>query len=258
MKEFEGKVVMITGAGSGFGALAAREFAARGASLLLSDVDGAGLAETCAALGDAPHLSDELDVTDDAAVKAHIERAVAEFGGLDIALNNAGIGNGVVALPDIPLEDYDRVMNVNAKGVFIGMRHQIPAMAARGGGAICNTASAAGLVGSGFLSAYAASKHAVVGMTRSAADECARLNIRVNAVCPSFAATPMVEKMGDQLGERHGISRQEAYGRIAARVPMRRVADPAEVVQAMLWVCSPKNSFMTGQSIAIDGGLSAI
>ena len=259
-KRYEGMVVQITGAASGFGALAAAEFAAEGAKLLLSDWNGDGVAKVANALKDqgVEVLHDAVDVSDDAAQAAHINRGAEAFGGLDVALNNAGIGNGVVPLPDIPLEDYDRVMNINARGVFIGMRHQIPLMRARGGGAILNTASAAGLVGSGFLSAYAASKHAVVGMTKAAADEAARYQIRVNAICPSFAATPMVESMGDTMGEKYGISRDDAYKRIASRVPLRRVATPDEVVQAMLWICEPKNSFMTGQAVAIDGGLTAV
>lgn len=259
-KRFQGKVVQITGAASGFGALAAEKFAAEGAQLLLSDVNGDGLEATraaCEALG-AEVIADVLSVADDAAMKTHINAGVARWGRLDVALNNAGIGNGVAKLQDIPLEDYDRVMDINAKGVFIGMRHQLPVMSAQHGGAILNTASAAGLVGSGHLSAYAASKHAVIGMTKAAADEAARYNVRVNAICPSFASTPMVEKMGDQIGAAHGISREDAYSRIAARVPLRRVASPDEVVQAMLWIVTDENSFMTGQAVSIDGGLTAV
>ncbi|HBZ44229.1 MAG TPA: short-chain dehydrogenase [Maritimibacter sp.] len=260
MADFDGKVVQITGAASGFGALAATKFAAQGARLLLSDVNEAGLKDVAQQLEaqGVDVIAETLSVVDDAAMKAHIHTAVDRWGTLDIALNNAGIGNGVVKLQDIPLEDYDRVMDINAKGVFIGMRHQIPVMTKAHKGAILNTASAAGLVGSGHLSAYAASKHAVIGMTKAAADEVARYDIRVNAICPSFASTPMVESMGDQVGEAHGISREDAYKKIAARVPMRRVADPIEVVQAMLFIVSDDNSFMTGQAISIDGGLTAV
>lgn len=259
-KRYQGQVVQITGAASGFGALAARRFAAEGARLALSDWNEDGVAAVAESLTKDGHevIADAFSVTDDAAQKAHIDRIVDQFGRLDVALNNAGVGNGVVPLPDIPLDDYDRVMDINAKGVFIGMRHQIPVMRAQRGGAILNTASAAGLVGSGYLSAYAASKHAVIGMTKAAADESARYNIRVNAICPSFASTPMVESMGDMMGEKHGISREQAYSKIASRVPLRRVAEPAEVVQAMLWICERDNSFMTGQAVAIDGGLTAV
>lgn len=259
-KRFQGKVVQITGAASGFGALAAQRFAAEGAHLLLSDVNAEGLEatrQTVESLG-AEVMAEVLSVADDSAMKAHVDAAVARWGRLDVALNNAGIGNGVVKLQDIPLEDYDRVMEINAKGVFVGMRHQLPVMSKQHGGAILNTASAAGLVGSGHLSAYAASKHAVIGMTKAAADEAARYNVRVNAICPSFASTPMVEQMGDEVGAAHGISREDAYARIASRVPLRRVATPDEVVQAMLWIVTDENSFMTGQAVSIDGGLTAV
>lgn len=260
MADFDGKVVQITGAASGFGALAAAEFARAGAKLLLSDVNADGLAEVARNLESlgAELVADALSVADDSAMRAHIEKGVERFGRLDIALNNAGIGGGLARLPDIPLDTYDQIMEINAKGVFIGMRHQLPVMLKQGAGSILNTASAAGLVGSGQLSAYAASKHAVIGMTKAAADEVARKGIRVNAICPSFASTPMVEAMGDAMGERHGVSRDDAYGMIASRVPMRRVADPMEVVQAMLWIVSDANTFMTGQSISIDGGLTAV
>jgi NAD(P)-dependent dehydrogenase (short-subunit alcohol dehydrogenase family) len=260
MADFSGKVVQITGAASGFGAMLAGDLAAAGARLMLSDVNADGLAEVAgAAEAQGAHvLAEVFSVADDAAMASHVAAGVDRFGGLDIAFNNAGIGGGLCRLPEIPLEDYDRIMEINARGVFIGLRHQLPVMLGRGRGSILNTASAAGLVGSGQLAAYAASKHAVIGMTKAAADEVARKGVRVNAICPSFAATPMVETMGDAMGERHGVSRDEAYGIIASRVPMRRVAEPREVVQAMLWIVSDDNSFMTGQAISVDGGLTAV
>lgn len=257
---FAGKVVQITGAASGFGALAATAFAQEGARLMLSDVNVERLDAVVRQLegSGAEVLAGAFSVTDDAAMQAHVAAGVARFGRLDIALNNAGIATPMRKLHEIRLEDYDRVMAVNAKGVFIGMRHQLPVMLDQRAGSILNTASAAGLVGAGQLSAYAASKHAVVGMTRAAADEVARHGIRVNAICPSFAATPMVAAMGAEMEARHGIPRDEANARISARVPMRRVAEPEEVVQAMLWIVSDENSFMTGQAVALDGGLTAV
>lgn len=259
-RRFAGKVVQITGAASGFGTLAAGAFAHEGARLMLSDLNAEGLEAVVRALEGqgAEVLAEAFNVTDDAAMKAHVAAGVARFGRLDIALNNAGIATPMQKLHEIPLEEYDRVMAVNARGVFVGMRHQLPVMLDQRAGSILNTASAAGLVGAGQLSAYAASKHAVVGMTRAAADEVARQGIRVNAICPSFAATAMVAAMGAEMAARHGITRDEADARISARVPMRRVAEPAEVVQAMLWIVSDENSFMTGQAIAIDGGLTAV
>ena len=259
-KRYRDKVVMITGAASGFGALAARKFADEGARLGLSDVNGDGLAEVAGGLraDGVEVVSDVVDVSDEAQVAAHVGRIAETFGTVHVALNNAGIGHDVAPLQFLTTGDFDRMMNVNVKGVFLGMKYQIPLMQQHGQGAILNVASAAGLVGAGHLSLYAAAKHAVVGITRAAADENATRNIRVNAICPSFSATPMVEDMADQVGGRAGLSRAQAFAHIASRVPMARVSAPEEVVQAMLWICAPENSFMTGQAIAIDGGLTAV
>lgn len=259
-KRYGDKVVMITGAASGFGALAARKFADEGARLGLSDVNGDGLAEVAGGLRaeGVEVVSDVVDVSDEAQVAAHVGRIAETFGTVHVALNNAGIGHDVAPLQFLTTGDFDRMMNVNVKGVFLGMKYQIPLMQQHGRGAILNVASAAGLVGAGHLSLYAAAKHAVVGITRAAADENATRGIRVNAICPSFSATPMVEDMADQVGGRAGLSRAQAFAHIASRVPMARVSAPEEVVQAMLWICAPENSFMTGQAIAIDGGLTAV
>ena len=257
---FDGQVVLITGAASGFGALAARRFAEAGAILALSDVSGPALAELTDTLREAGAdvLSAVVDVSDEAQVADHVAATLERFGRLDVAINNAGVGHDLTPVTALDVDEFDRMMAVNARGVFLGMKHQLPPMIAAGRGAILNVASAAGLVGAGHLSAYAASKHAVVGLTRAAADEVARKGVRVNALCPAFAATPLFDGMADALAERHGTGRDAAYARIAARVPMQRVAEPQEIVQAMLWICAPANSFMTGQAIAIDGGLTAI
>lgn len=250
---YEGRVVLVTGAAGGFGALAARRFAAEGARLALSDVAGVeALAEELGAFGEA------VDVSDEEAVERHVARTLERYGRLDVAINNAGVGHALVPLTKLPVAEFDRMMAVNARGVFLGMKHQLPPMIEAGRGAILNVASAAGLVGAGHLAAYAASKHAVVGLTRAAADEVARHGVRVNALCPSFAATPLFEEMADAVMERHGGDRAEAHARIAARVPMRRVARPEEIVQAMLWICHDDNAFMTGQAVALDGGLTAV
>lgn len=254
---FAGLVVQITGAGSGFGAEAALRFAAEGAKLALSDRNGAALESVAGALG-KDVLAEAVDVTDEAAIERHVAATLDRFGQLDIAINNAGIGQTLKPLTMISAAEFDRIMAVNARGVFFGMKHQIPPMRAARRGTILNIASAAGLVGAGQLAAYAASKHAVVGLTRAAADEVAKRGIRVNAICPSFAVTPLFDEMADGVGARHDIERSEAYARIAGRVPMGRVAEVGEVVQAMLWACDPANSFMTGQAIPIDGGLTAI
>ena len=253
---FQGKAVLITGAASGFGRLAAERFAAEGASLVLGDIDEAGLddAAMIPLASGAEVITKRTDVADEADAKALVDAAVDQLGSLDIAINNAGIGHALSRLPELTLDDYERVMRVNAGGVFLGMKHQLPIMSAAGTGVILNVASAAGLVGAGMLSAYAASKHAVVGLTRSAADEYARFGVRINALCPSFADTPLFNDMADEVAS----DRNEAYKRITTRIPMRRVASASEIVPTMLWLCADENSFMTGQAIAVDGGLTAI
>lgn len=252
-RRYEGRVVLITGAAGGFGALAARRFAEAGARLALSDVAGVeALTEELGAFGEA------VDVSDEAAVARHVAGTLERYGRLDVAINNAGVGHPMVPITRTSVAEFDRMMAVNARGVFLGLKHQLPPMIEAGRGAILNVASAAGLVGAGHLAAYAASKHAVVGLTRAAADEVARHGIRVNALCPAFAITPLFAEMADAMMARHGASREEAHARIAARIPMRRVARPEEIVQAMLWICHDENAFMTGQAVALDGGLTAV
>jgi NAD(P)-dependent dehydrogenase (short-subunit alcohol dehydrogenase family) len=259
-RRFEGQVVQITGAASGFGALAADLFAEQGAKLVLSDLNSEGLQKVADDLivQGTKVVTGQVDVSNEDQVAAHIAEGIEQFGQIDVAINNAGMGHAMKPITALTVEEFDESMAINARGVFIGMKHQLPGMIERGNGCILNVASAAGLVGAAMLSGYAASKHAVVGLTRAAADEVARKNVRVNALCPSFASTPLFNLMADQMGEKQGIDREEAYARISSRVPMRRVAKPEEVVQAMLWACDPANSFMTGQAISIDGGLTAV
>ncbi len=198
---YAGQVVLITGAASGFGALAARRFAAEGAALALSDVTEAPLVTLAEALrqGGCEVLSGRVDVSDEAEMAGHVEAVMARFGRLDVAVNNAGVGHDLAPLTALSAAEFDRIMAINARGVFLGMKHQLPPMLAAGRGAILNVASAAGLVGAGYLAAYAASKHAVVGLTRAAADEVARKGVRVNALCPSFASTPLFDDMADAV-----------------------------------------------------------
>ena len=251
---YDGKIVLITGAASGFGRAAAERFAALGARLALFDRNAERLAETVASLtatGPKP-FSLAGDVASEDDVARLVAGTIETFGALDVAINNAGIGHPLNRLENITLTDFERTMAVNVRGTFLCMKHEIPAMTP--GGAILNVASAAGLLGAPLLSVYAASKHAIVGLTRAAADENARKPIRINALCPSFADTPLLDQMVEQMA----TDKKDAHNRLSNRVPMRRVATTDEVVQAMLWLCSPDNSFMTGQAIAIDGGLTAI
>ncbi|MFT6223192.1 MAG: NAD(P)-dependent dehydrogenase (short-subunit alcohol dehydrogenase family) [Paracoccaceae bacterium] len=257
---FAGQVVLITGAASGIGAAAAARFASEGAALALCDVSAQRLDDVARRLREsgAQVFHETVDVTDPLGMQQFIARTLATLGGLDVAINNAGIAQVLRPLQQIPVEEFDAVMAVNVRGVFLGMQAQLPPMLARKKGVILNIASAAGLVGAGHMAAYAASKHAVVGLTRAAADETARRGIRVNALCPSFTATPLFDAMADQIAERDKSTRAVAAAHIGVRVPMARVARTDEIVQAMVWMCGAENSFMTGQAIAIDGGLTAI
>lgn len=247
MSNFNGKVVLITGAASGFGKLLAETLASRGAKLVLGDVNEDGLRDVAGSLGtECAALA--CDVTIESEVKALVELGLERFGRLDIAINNAGISAPMKSLAETTEEDMDLNFAVNAKGVFFGLKYQAPVMARQGGGSILNVSSMAGILGAPKLTAYAAAKHAVVGITRTAALEYARHNVRVNAICPFFSPTPLVTG---------GID-PDVLAMVTAGAPMKRLGRPEEMVAAMLNIVDPDNSFMTGQAIAVDGGVSAI
>jgi NAD(P)-dependent dehydrogenase (short-subunit alcohol dehydrogenase family) len=258
---FEGAAVIVTGAACGLGQGAAESFAREGASLVLCDRDAAGLDAAAEALRGRGGRVEALagDVAEEGTAAALVARALAAFGRFDVAVNNAGVAHPFARLAEIEASTMERMLAVNVMGVFHGLKHQIPALErsfAETGrvGAILNVASVAGLVGAPLLSAYAAAKHAVVGLTRSAAAETARRGVRVNAICPAFTQTSMVAGMLDGM---RGPP-DEAAARVVSAIPMRRLGQPAEIVQAMLWLCSPENGFVTGQAIAVDGGLTAV
>lgn len=249
LTSYAGQVVMITGAASGFGELLARELAAMGARLVLGDRNHEGLQRVASELRAAGAEAVDLhcDVTREAEVKAMVDAAVATFGRLDVGVNNAGVSTPMKAFIDTRESDLDLNFAVNAKGVFFGMKHQIAQMLKQGGGVILNVASMAGLGGAPKLAAYAAAKHAVIGLTRTGAAEYARQNIRVNAVCPFYSSTPMVTE---------GLAEQVET--LAQASPMKRLGTPGETVAVMLMLCARENSYMTGQAIAVDGGVSAL
>ena len=248
--DFSNKVVSITGAGSGFGRLAAEKFAAADARLVLSDIDPDALQQVTARLGSDAVLAVACDVSNEGEVANLFEQAKNVFGGVDIAVNNAGIIHDLVRTAEISEEVFDRNIAVNLKGTFLCMRHELRQMAAKGSGKIINMASASGLIGSPFLSAYAAAKHGVVGLTRSAAVEYGRKGIQINALCPAFSSTPMLDAVVEERGAK-------VLEGIVGAIPMQRLAEPEEIVNAILWLSSDDNSFMNGAAVSVDGGLVA-
>jgi NAD(P)-dependent dehydrogenase (short-subunit alcohol dehydrogenase family) len=255
-RRYEGASVLISGAARGFGRLAAERFASEGARLVLTDIlekDLAGTVASVETLG-AEAVAVPGDIADESMAKTLVDTSASRFGRLDIAINNAGIVHSLRKLPDIDAETADRIFRIDLMAVFYAMKHQLPQMERQGGGVILNVSSVAGITGAPLLSVYAAAKHGVIGLTKSAALEYAGRGVRINAICPSFAATPMLT---EGLAQMRGTP-EEAVARMAGAIPMRRLAAPEEVVQAMLWICSPENSFMTGHALAIDGGLTAM
>ncbi len=247
--DFTGKVAVITGAAQGLGQLLAQELAKRGAKLVLCDINETGVkqvAKSIAASG-AKVIAMRCDVASSEQCKAVVDSAIKAFGGVDIAVNNAGIAHEFMPLHDIDESIMDSQFAINVKGVQFGMRYQIQQMLKQGQGCILNVSSMAGLCGSPLGSAYAMAKHAVIGLTKTGAVEYGRANIRINAICPFFTLTPMVTNFADE-------EKQKKIGKIA---PMNRLGEPKEVVATMLMMLSPANTYMTGQCIAVDGGVSA-
>jgi NAD(P)-dependent dehydrogenase (short-subunit alcohol dehydrogenase family) len=254
-RNLEGKSALVTGGASGIGRATALAFAREGARVAVADILEEAAQRTVAeieAMG-GQALAIACDVTDDDAVKAMIAATVDAFGGLDCAFNNAGIAPyqvnaGGQKIADVAPEAWRRLIDVNLTGVWLCLRHEVAQMRAQGsGGVIINTASILGLIGSASSSAYVAAKHGVVGLTKTAAADHAEDNIRVNAVCPGYIETPMTEETMRRRGER-----------ILARVPMARMGQANEIAEAVVWLCSPKASFVTGVSWAVDGGYTAI
>lgn len=258
---FEGQTVLITGAAGGFGRSVSQLFAERGARLVLSDFNADGLGEQTDLL-----KSDGVEVAalagsvaDESHCRDTVALAMDTFGRLDIAINNAGMSHAPAKTADVDSEQAQMTIQVDLMGVFFGMKHQIPVMEQAykeqdRTSSILNVASLAGIGGAPTISMYAAAKHGVVGLTKSAALEYARRGIRINAICPAFARTPMVEDglLADAGGGK------EAENFLTRGIPMRRLAEPEEITRSMLWICDPRNSFMTGQAVALDGGTSAM
>jgi len=241
------KTLLITGGASGIGAAAARRFHAEGASVLLADLNAEAGEALAAELGEGRARFRTVDVADFGAVEAMVADAVQAFGGLDILFNNAGIGS-FSSVVDLPVEDWRRVIDIDLSAVFYGCKAAIPALRARGGGAIINTASISGLAGDFFFAAYNAAKAGVINLPRSVAIDHARENIRVNAVCPGPVDTPIIAGINEMQGVR------EAWD---ARVPMGRFARPEEIAAVVAFLASDDASYMTGSILAVDGGVTA-
>ena len=254
MSSFGGKVALVTGAGSGIGRASALAFARGGARVVVSDVDAAGGAETVRQIeanGECEARFVKADVSDEQQVEALIAECIEAFGRLDHAHNNAGIGAPPAALHESDRRTFEHVLSVNLLGVWLCLKHEARVMLERGGGAIVNTASLAGLIGFPMNVAYSASKHAVIGITRTAALEYAQSGIRVNAVCPAFVRTPMVDGLVAGGGPRMSLER------LAHMQPMGRLGTPEEVAEAVIWLGSDAAAFITGIALPIDGGTTA-
>jgi NAD(P)-dependent dehydrogenase (short-subunit alcohol dehydrogenase family) len=248
--DFSDKVVLVTGAGSGIGREAARQFADRGALVYAADLNERGLAETKDLIektGGRVHVA-RVDVGDEREVAAFVGRIAKDAGRLDAALNNAGIVGPAHRMEDYSADDFDKVLRVNLKSVFLGMKYELPLMRRRGRGAICNTASVAAISGPGGMCAYAASKHGVLGLTRVAAMENAGRGIRVNALAPGWTETPMVVTAGaqNQAFAEHGPS----------TIPAKRGGQPSELAAAAVWLCSDAASYVFGHMLVVDGGMT--
>jgi len=248
---FRGRVAFVTGGANGIGRATALAFAREDANLVVADVSEEGNRETSRMIEElgGRALAVRCDVSRPEDVKAALDKALEAFGRLDFAVNNAGVEQPITAAAEITEEEWNRIIRINLSGVFLCMKYEIPLMLKQGGGAIVNTASGAGVKGFAGQTAYAAAKHGVVGLTKSAALDYAAQNIRINAVCPGIIATPMMQRF---TGGTH-----EGEQRVVAQEPVGRMGTPEEIAAAVIWLCSDAAAFVIGHAMVIDGGQTA-
>ncbi|MEH2036541.1 SDR family oxidoreductase [Nostoc sp.] len=245
---YTGKVAFVTGAANGIGRATALAFAREGANVVVADISEQGNQETARTIEElgGRALAVRCDVTRAEDVKAALDKAVEAFGRLDIAFNNAGSEQAITAMADLTEEEWDRIVGINLRSVFLCMKYEIPLMLKQGSGAIVNTSSGAGVKGFKGQAAYVAAKHGVVGLTKAAALDYASQNIRINAVCPGIIDTPMMDRFsgGTPEGREQVISQE----------PIGRMGQPEEIANAVVWLCSDASSFAIGHALVIDGG----
>ena len=254
MARLEGKTAVITGGAGGIGTAAGKLFAQEGAEVLLVDLDEEALGKVAASIGSGRASHVVADVTQPEQVAEYVRVAVQRYGGIDVFLNNAGIEGEVKPITDYDIETFDRVIAVNVRGVWLGLKYVIPEMVKRGGGSIVITSSISGVSGSAGSSAYITSKHAEVGLMRAAAMECSPWGIRVNTVNPAPTETRMMRSLEEQYFP--GAASTAKQGILDA-IPLKRYATPEEVAQLMLFLASDESQYCTGGIYMVDGGMSA-
>ena len=255
MSRFDGKVAIVTGGAGGIGKAAARQFIAEGADVLLVDRDEAALVAAAAEIGSNRLATYAADITQPESNQGMVRAAVERFGGVDIFLANAGIEGVVKSIADTDVEMFDRVMAVNVRGVWLGLKYVMPEIARRGGGSVVITSSVAGVGGSPGLAPYVTSKHAVIGLMRSAALEGAAQNIRVNTVNPSPVETRMMRSLEEGMAPGNG---EVVHASLKQRIPLGRYAEPEDIARLMLFLASPDAEFLTGGVYMADGGMTAV
>jgi len=254
---FEGKVALISGGGAGIGQAACLAFAQAGASVMVVDINAEAAAATAAMVRSAGGTAESFsaDVSRAAEVQAYVAHTLDALGRIDFFFNNAGIEGVIAPIVDYPEEVFDRVLAVNLKGVFLGLKFVLPHLIQQGSGAVINMASVAGVVGSAGMSAYSASKHAIIGLTRTAAAEVGRSGVRVNAICASAVQTRMIGSLEKMINPENP---EAVHAQFIARNPMGRYGQPEEIAQVVVYLASPAASFVNGVAMLVDGGRTAI